>query len=139
MREGRYKAWCFHHPDLDTENPGLSLSAKGSVEMVDEMESVKQSILILLSTIPGERVMRPDYGCDLHRLTFSPNDHTTAGLAIHYVKKALNRWEKRIDILRLDAAPARLGPGRLDIFLEYRLRSNQITDELNFSVLIAED
>ena len=65
--------------------------------------SVRQAILLLLSTRPGERVMRPTYGCDLHRLVFSPNDDTTAGLAIHYVRQALERWEPRIEVIRLDA------------------------------------
>jgi len=46
----------------------------------------------------GERVLRPEYGCDLHRLVFSPNDATTAGLAVHYVRAALLRWEPRIEI-----------------------------------------
>ena len=47
--------------------------------------AIRQSIILLLTTTPGERVMRPDYGCPLHRLMFQPNDATTAGLAIHYV------------------------------------------------------
>ena len=53
--------------------------------------AVRQSILMLLSTRPGERVMPPDYGCPIHRLVFSPNDATTAGLAIHYVRHSLLR------------------------------------------------
>ena len=47
--------------------------------------------------------MRPTYGCYLRRLLFAPNDDTTAGLAIHYVRSAIERWEPRIDILALDA------------------------------------
>ena len=49
--------------------------------MVQYNDSIRQAILLLFSTRPGERVMRPDYGCDIHRLVFSPNDDTTAGLA----------------------------------------------------------
>ena len=41
--------------------------------------------------------MRPGYGCHLFRLAFAPNDDTTAGLAIHYVRQALERWEPRIE------------------------------------------
>ena len=71
--------------------------------MVDESGSVRQAILLLISTTPGERVMRPNYGCALGRLVFSPNDDTTAGLATHYVRQALLRWEPRIQILQLEA------------------------------------
>jgi hypothetical protein len=105
--------------------------------MVEEQASVRQAILLLLSTMPGERVMRPDYGCDLHKLIFSPNDNTTAGLAIHYVRQALDRWEPRIQVTHLDADPNPNEPGRLDIVLEYRLRTMKRTDELTFSINLA--
>jgi len=146
----RYNAWRFLYPFVKsppqestelveiTDPPaGLGISPTGGVAMVDEQASVRQSILLLLSTIPGERVMRPDYGCELHRLVFSPNDNTTSGLAIHYVRQALDRWEPRAQIVRVDAEPNPSSPDRLDISLSYRLRRTQITDELAFSVELA--
>jgi phage baseplate assembly protein W len=102
--------------------------------MVADHASVRQAILLLLSTRPGERVMRPDYGCDLHKLVFSPNDDTTAGLAIHYVRQALSRWEPGIQILRLDTQRHEADPGRLDISLDYRLRATQRRAELTLSI-----
>ena len=82
---------------------GIALTPAGHIAMISGDEAVRQSIILLLTTIPGERVMRPDYGCPLHRLMFSPNDATTAGLAIHYVRQALVRFEPRIEIVSLDA------------------------------------
>src|SRR6266567_3809412 len=136
MSTSRYRAWRFVHPDLDSPDGtvGLGLSPRGSIAMVDEHDSVRQSILLLLSTIPGERVMRPDYGCELHRLIFSPNDNTTSGLAIHYVRQALNRWEPRAQIMHLDAGPDPKYPERLEITLEYRLRRTQTLHELSLSI-----
>ena len=78
--------------------------------------------------------MRPDYGCELYKLIFSPNDNTTAGLAIHYVRQALDRWEPRIQVTFLDADPNPQEPGRLDILLEYRLRRSEREDQLTFSI-----
>lgn len=78
--------------------------------------------------------MRPDYGCDLRRLLFAPNDATTHGLAIHYVRRALQRWEPRVEILRLDATSSADDPGRMDIALEYRLRHALQRDLLHISV-----
>ncbi len=137
----RYRAWRFLHPDIDMpeEFAGLGTSPTGGIDMVDDQASVRQAILLLLSTIPGERVMRPDYGCDLHRLIFSPNDNTTAGLAIHYVRQALDRWEPRIQVNFLDAEPNPDQAGRLDIVLEYRLRRAERTDQLSFSINLAEE
>jgi len=117
--------------------PGLGFSPTGGLDMIDEDASVRQAILLLLSTTPGERVMRPDYGCDLHRLVFSPNDNTTSGLAIHYVRQALDRWEPRAEVMHLDAGPNPEYPERLEIQLEYRLRRTQQTDQLAFSVNLA--
>jgi len=136
MNIGRYRAWRFLHPDLDMPEDwaGLSFSPTGGIEMVEGRESVRQAVLLLLSTRTGERVMRPDYGCDLHKLVFSPNDDTTAGLAMHYVRQAIERWEPRIVIERLDAGRDEGYPERLNILLEYRLTSANTRDNLMFSV-----
>jgi phage baseplate assembly protein W len=98
---------------------------------------VRQALLLLLTTRPGERVMRPDYGCELHRLVFSPNDDTTAGLAIHYVRRAIVRWEPRVEIVRIDAGRDPGEPGRLAIRLDYRLRSTRELDRLTFTLDLA--
>jgi len=116
---------------------GLALTPRGSLETVSDRASVRQALLLLLLTRPGERVMRPAYGCDLHKLVFWPNDDTTAGLAIHYVRRAVQRWEPRVDRLRVDAQPNADDASRLDITLEYRVRSTG--DEDRLSVQIALD
>ena len=95
---------------------------------------MRQAVLLLLSTVPGERVMRPEYGCELHRLVFAPNDDTTAGLAIHYVRRALARWEPRIDVLLVDAQRGADDAARLDISLEYRVRATQRTGRLSLGL-----
>ena len=138
MSAPRYRSWRFAHPDLDFGvESGLRLAHTGAVDMVEEQAAVRQAVLLLLSTRPGERVMRPDYGCELHRLIFAPNDDTTAGLAIHYVRRALERWEPRIQILRLDAGRHPEDPERLNISLEYRVRSTQRGERLTYSVQLA--
>ena len=129
-----YRAWRFDFPVGDEEKGGISISMTGGIEMVDEAQSIKQSIMMILSTIPGERVMRPTYGCDLFKLVFSPNDDTTAGLAIHYVKTALSVWEKRIDLLDVDAQADPDDPGQLNISLSYRVKSIGADEELTYAM-----
>lgn len=135
MSTARYRAWRFLHPDLDTSEglPGLGLSPRGGIALVDDLASVRQAILLLLSTIPGERAMRPEYGCQLYRLLFSPNDETTAGLAIHYVQQAIDLWEPRIEVLRLDAGQNTENPEQLTISLTYRVQATQQIDATLFS------
>jgi phage baseplate assembly protein W len=123
----------FRHPDADLGGgpPGLGLSARGGLAMAIGDDAVRQSLLLLLSTIPGERVMRPTYGCHLHRLVFWPNDDTTAGLAIHYVRLAIERFEPRVEPLRIDAERDQESPHRLDLTLAYRVRSTGRVAELD--------
>ena len=141
MKAPLYRAWRFAHPDFDIEEAytGIGISSTGGIEMVAKRAAVRQSILLLLSTTPGERVMRPDYGCDLQQLVFSPNDATTHGLAIYYVRRALARWEPRIEILQLDASASQADPGRMDILLEYRVRKTAGRENLMVSVSLTEE
>lgn len=113
---------------------GLVTSLSGGLVMVEGGEAIRQSIMLLLTTAPGERVMRPEYGCPIHRLVFSPNDATTAGLAIHYVRQAITRWEPRVEIVRLDAGADLQDPGRLVVTLEYRVRATGEQTVLAFDV-----
>jgi phage baseplate assembly protein W len=127
MSRSRYRAWQFEHPDYDVpgEEAGLRLTARRAIAMIEDDQAVRQSILLLLSTVPGERVMRPDYGCSLNQLIFSPNDDTTAGLAIHFVRQALERWEPRAEILQLEAEANEAAGEILEIRLEYRVRATR--------------
>lgn len=113
---------------------GLSVTAAGGVAMVEGDESIRQAIMLLLSTTPGERLMRPAYGSRLHRLLFAPNNDTTAGLAIHYVRQALHRWEPRVDVLDVDAQADPDEPWRLNIQLRYRVRASLSTGVVAYSI-----
>lgn len=136
-----YRAMRFLHPDFDEGGPhaGLRIAGTGGIDMVSGHAAVRQSVLMLLTTTPGERVMRPDYGCDLQQLVFSPNDATTHGLAIHYVKRAISRWEPRVEIVFLDALANGEDPGRMDIHLTYRLRRTGHREHLVIPVFMAEE
>ena len=130
------RAWRFLHPDLDQVDdwPGLRVASTGGVDMVAGADAVRQSLLLLLSTIPGERVMRPDYGCPLHRLVFSPNDDTTAGLAIHSVRQAVERWEPRVEVIGVEADRDAEAPERLEVTLDYRVRRTRQREALRVAV-----
>ena len=122
----RWSSWRFRVPPYDAppgEPVGLMIDPAGAIDTVADDEAIRQSLLLLISTRPGERVMRPEYGCDLQRLVFSPSDDTTAGLAIHFVRQAVERWEPRVEILSVDAGPDPEKAPRLQIVLDYRVRA----------------
>ncbi len=134
-------AWRFAFPGLDAaaHAGGPQTSALGAVALIDGEAEIRQALLMLLSTTPGERVMRPDYGCDLRRLAFLPNDDTTAGLAMHFIRQAVERWEPRVEIIALDAGADPAHPEALAIQLDYRVRANASTHALRFAVDLGGD
>jgi hypothetical protein len=146
VRRGAHTAFEFAHPDFGRRpggapappgERGLRLAANGRISLVEGDASLRQAILILLTTRPGERVMRPDYGCAIHTLAFAPNDDTTAGLAIHYVRQAVERWEPRVRIARLDAGPHPELPEVLEVALEYRVLASNRVERLEVPVSLA--
>lgn len=101
-------------PPAYTPDGGLALAAEG--------ENVRQSILLILKTAKGERVMRPEFGCGIYDLVFELNNATTAGKASQAVQEALILFEPRIDLLDVRVTS---GGDRevLLISIDYRLRS----------------
>jgi len=136
MPAPRWRAVAFADPGLVSigRAGGLTITPTGRLATVDGDAAVRQAILLLLTTRPGERVMRPAYGSMLHRLVFAPNDPTTAGLAMHYVRQALARWEPRVEVLRVDAGADAAHPEQLVVELTYRVRASQATEVLTIPV-----
>lgn len=91
--------------------------------MVAEEASVQQSIGVILSTARGERVMRPGFGCDLHRLVLAPNNGATRAQAAFEVREALQAWEPRIDLIDVSVHVGGEVGEQLLIDIEFRVRS----------------
>jgi phage baseplate assembly protein W len=86
-------------------------------------EDVREAVWIILSTAPGERVMRPDFGCGIHEYVFAPNDTSTAGLVRFHVEESLTRWEPRIDLEEVQVHADPRDPALLLISVAYRVRT----------------
>ncbi|MFA6009013.1 MAG: GPW/gp25 family protein [Desulfobacteraceae bacterium] len=86
-------------------------------------KDVEEAILIILKTAPGERVMRPDFGCGIHEYVFAPNNAQTAGMIRFHVEQALARWEPRIEALSVQVNSDAYRPEVLLIDIGYTVRS----------------
>jgi phage baseplate assembly protein W len=160
MTPDRYSTFQFLHPDLDIEqaqerdiayaaNPSQVTTTKrggfqvevvndrgrlrGRLAMVKEQASVRQATLLLLSTQPKERVMRPDYGCDLEQCVFQPNNHETAQRAKNEVQHALLQWEPRITS-EVQTGTDPQHPERLEIVVDYQVKGEQDNHAINVAV-----
>ena len=77
--------------------PAFNVYSK-TVDTVDGDQSIKESLQVLLTTIPGERLMELDYGCDLSVLAFRTLDTNLVTFMTNNIKQAIERWEKRINV-----------------------------------------
>lgn len=103
------RGWPFPvAPDADRDLP-----------WVDGPEKVAQSIRIILDTEPGERVMRPDFGCGLRRFLMQPNTVATRALIQHEVQRALAAWEPRITLQAVAVEPDDADPALVHLHLRY--------------------
>ncbi len=99
----------------------------GRVLSVAYEEDIRQSIFIILETAPGERMMRPNFGCGIHDLVFAAVDSTTLQQIRSTVEEGLRRCEARIDVIAVNVDEAATFEGKLLVEIEYRVRlTNQI-------------
>ena len=110
----------------------------GAVASVEYEEDIRQSILIILETAPGERVMRPNFGCGIHELVFTAVDSTAIQLIRSTVEEALRRCEARIDVLSVDVDEEATAEGQLLVEIEYRVRKTNQTGNLVFPFYFRE-
>jgi len=96
---------------------------KHGVELSSEEKDIKESLDILFSTIPGERVFRHNYGCDLRQWVFSKMDLTEKTMIIDVIEQAIMNGEPRITVEELDLEIADELEGIMMIHLEYLVRS----------------
>ena len=97
--------------------------ARGRISLARRGQDIEEAIRIILLTPKGQRVMRPEFGCQIHDLIFAPNDATTAGLAVFYVEEALAMWEPRIRVIDVTATPDDTNDSRLMIRIEYEIKA----------------
>ena len=105
--------WNFP-PDVDET---------GQVKMARYEESIRQSIWMILSTSPGERLMRPTFGSNLQDLVFRVNNAGLAGAAAGAVREALAVWEPRIDVLDINVFADQANQNLLHIEINYQVRA----------------
>jgi hypothetical protein len=94
-----------------------------SVQMVSDISDIEDSIRIILSTTPGERIMQPEFGCDLKRLVFETIDSTLLASLDHLIYHALLNFEPRITFLNTEV-------------LNLDSQDGQLLIQVNFKVII---
>lgn len=101
-------------------------------------EKVRQSIWLILATAPGERRMRPDFGCGIHDLVFQANTTALHGTVAERVRTALLTWEPRIDVLDVTVEAPVDATNTLLIRVSYRITANNTIHNLVYPFYLTE-
>ena len=111
---------------------------RGDIAMARHDSDVRQAIRIILETAPGERVMRPSFGCGIHELVFAEISATTLCAVQEAVREALTVWEPRIELLDVTVDPLQAADGLLIISIDYRIRDTNQLDNLVYPFFYTE-
>jgi phage baseplate assembly protein W len=115
--------------------PLLTLpDADGNLSFPDLAASVRQSIRIILSTRPGEQLMRPGFGAGLSSVLGQPNTVTTRRQIHDLVSGALQQWETRIAVDRIDVQEVVDAPTEVGVQITYRLVRTGVVQQLGLTV-----
>lgn len=107
-------------------------AGRGGVALSEYEENIRQNITIILGTRPGERQKLPQFGCRIHELLFAPDTKATSSAIAHHVEEALRRWEKRIEVDKVDAKIESQGAVRVTV--DYRVVATGAAQSMGYTV-----
>jgi uncharacterized protein len=117
----------------------LRTDARGKIMLTSGGQDIEEAIRIILSTRPGERVMRPRFGCRAHELLFEPRNPTTISLLQEYVYEALRIWEPRIELISVDVVIDGAQDGALLANIQYEIKATHDTRSIVYPFFIEEE
>ena len=107
-------------------------NASGGIALVGGDEELAESIRLIVGTAPGERPMRPEFGCTIHSFILTSVDINVAGQIAYEVRESLIRWEPRIDVVGVDVTVDADHPGVVYIDISYTRRGTNDPRNLVF-------
>lgn len=113
-------------------------NAAGALSYEHDEAKIQQSILIILGTAQGERVMRPEFGSRLRDLVFAPLNSSTRSLVAKAITEALVKWEPRVDLLSVRPNDKASDPATLVVNIEYRVRATNSVFNLVYPFYLRE-
>ena len=119
----------------------LQVDRRGGIALARDETDIEQAIELILSTAPGERPMRPEFGCGVHDFVFDSIDASTVGSMELAIRDALDHWEPRVVVETVEFDLSSVDEGRLMIDIGYRVRVTNTLRNLvyPFYVIPAED
>ena len=123
------KGWDF---------PPTFLDNKGEVKMISDVEDIEKSLQIIITTRKGERIMRPEFGCDLTDKIFENLNATQVNMMKNRVEEAILLFEPRIDVLKIALDTQNILEGTFLIKIAYIIRATNTRRNIVFPYYLTE-
>jgi uncharacterized protein len=119
----------------------LQVDRRGGIALAHDETDIEQAIELILATAPGERPMRPEFGCGVHEFVFDSVDASTVAKMEDAIRDALDHWEPRVVVETVEFNLDGVGEGLLMIDIGYRVRATNTIRNLvyPFYVIPAEE
>ncbi len=117
----------------------LGVDATGGIALVNGDREIAEAIRLILGTSPGERPMRPEFGCRVQEHIFAPLNAATAGAIAYDVRAALEQWEPRIEVLDVRVHFDQSDLGTVHIEVSYKVKGFNDRRNLVFPFYIIGD
>jgi len=108
------------------------------IKLSEREEDIKESLRILLTTTKGERVFRPEYGCNIRQWVFSKMNRSEKTLIIDTIKQAITKGEPRVTVTNIDIEIREEQDGILWIQIEYLINATNSPDNMVFPFYFRE-
>ncbi|MDI2146128.1 GPW/gp25 family protein [Pseudomonas sp. ITA] len=116
----------------------IPLTPQQGVVMVEDQEDIRQSLQILFNTATNERLMLPDFGCDLNSVMFENISDELFASIERSITESILRYETRVTVLALQVTQNQDNPTQLDVNVDYRIRGSNTTGQFNAALNIAD-
>jgi len=119
----------------------LRVDQSGSIAMTNGASDIDSSLRMVITTAPGERLMRPEFGCRIWELVFEPINANTLGLMGEAVREAVARWEPRVTLndVRIEPRPGTVGVVQIELDYVIRATNDRRNLVYPFYVIPRED
>ena len=129
--------------DVDFVGCGIAfpirVNARGGIALASGAEEIDGSLRAILATAPGERLMRPEFGCEIWNQLFATVDPNTLGLMAQAVRQAILRWEPRVELEEVLAVPDQEDADRVQILLTYVIKATNDRRNLVFPFYVLRE
>ena len=116
----------------------VCVDSSHEIAMSEYDKDIEESILIILGTAKGERIMRPDFGCGIHDMVFASINSATLTVMENSVQEALLSWEPRIDLIEIKVNAEQAQNGKVIISIDYSVRNTNKRYNLVYPFYLSE-